>query len=70
MAETKKATITVNEVEYDFDSLTDQQKGMVSHLQDLDRKISSSQFNLDQLVVGRDAFINMLAKSLEEPKAE
>ena len=36
-------------------------------ISDLERKIGSTQFNLDQLNVGKNAFINMLAQSLEEP---
>ena len=40
---------------------------MVNHISDLERKIGSTQFNLDQLTVGKNAFINMLAQSLEEP---
>jgi len=43
---------------------------MLNHIYDLDRKLSSSQFNLDQLNVGREAFIKMLASSLEEVKEE
>ena len=50
--------------------MTDQQKIMINHITDLDRKLSSTQFNLDQLKIGREAFINMLAKSLEEPPVE
>lgn len=38
---------------------------MVNHCNDLDRKIRSTQFNLDQLSVGKDAFVNMLVSSLE-----
>jgi hypothetical protein len=34
---------------------------------DLDRKINSTQFNLAQLQVGRDAFMGMLKQSLEAP---
>jgi hypothetical protein len=39
---------------------------MISHIADLDRKIGSAKFNLDQLQVGRDAFVNMLTKSLTD----
>jgi len=38
----------------------------VNHVHDLDRKIGSSQFNLDQLNVGRNAFMNLLTESLAE----
>jgi hypothetical protein len=41
---------------------------MINHIGDLDRKIRSSQFNLDQLNVGRAAFMNMLKASLEAPQ--
>ena len=70
MAEKKTNVITVNDKEYTEDQLTDQQKGMINHITDLERKIGSTQFNLDQLQVGRQAFLDMLTKSLEEEKAE
>ena len=70
MAEKKTNTITVNDKEYTEDQLTDQQKVMVNHIGDLDRKIGSTQFNLDQLSVGKQAFIDMLTKSLDEAVEE
>jgi|TARA_R110000796_G_scaffold126789_1_gene241755 hypothetical protein len=66
MAEKKTNTITINDVEYTEDQLTDQQKVFVNHAADLERKIGSTQFNLDQLQVGRQAFLSLLTKSLEE----
>ena len=66
MAETKKTPITIDDVEYVFEDMTPQQQAMVNHISDLDRKIGSSQFNLDQLSVGKDAFITMLKNSLNE----
>lgn len=59
-------TVTINGTEYNADDLTDQQKTMVNHLADLERKIGSTQFNLDQLQVGHGAFMEMLTTSLEE----
>jgi hypothetical protein len=64
MGEKQTATITINEIEYTEDQLSDQQKVIINHVADLDRKIRSAQFNLDQLTVGRDAFVNMLTASL------
>ena len=69
MAENKK-TIVINDKEYTEDQLTDQQKIMVNHIGDLDRKIGTTQFNLDQLAVGKQAFVDMLTKSLDEPVEE
>jgi hypothetical protein len=47
--------------------MTKEQQLLVNHVADLDRKISSAQFNLDQLAVGKDAFIKMLKEKLTEP---
>jgi len=58
-------TISINDTEYSVDDLTQEQVAMVNHVADLDRKIASSQFNLDQLNVGRNAFMAMLTESLE-----
>ena len=69
MAENKN-TITINGTDYTEDQLTEQQKVMVNHISDLDRKIGSTQFNLDQLNVGREAFVNMLTQSLDQPAQE
>ena len=65
MAEKKTNTISINGTDYTEDQLTDQQKVMVSHAADLDRKIRSAQFNMDQLNVGKQAFMQMLTASLE-----
>lgn len=70
MAEDKKKTITVNGVEHNVEDLNDQQMAMVNHIQDLDRKLANARFNVDQLQVGRSAFVDMLAKSLESPVVE
>ena len=64
MVEKQTQTITINDKDYTEDQLTDQQKVIINHIADLDRKIRSTQFNLDQLTVGKDAFVNMLTASL------
>lgn len=66
MAEnTKKTSITIDEVEYFYEDMTQEQQVYVNHLADLDRKINSSQFNLDQLNVGKNAFIKLLKDSID-----
>ena len=71
MVEKQTATITIDGTDYTEDQLSDQQKVIINHVADLDRKIRSAQFNLDQLTVGRDAFMQMLNASLaEEPAGE
>jgi hypothetical protein len=66
MAEKQKNVITVNEKEYNVDDMTDKQKVMLAHVQDLERKINTTRFNLDQLIVGREAFAVDLANDLEK----
>ena len=74
MGKDKKTPITVNGTEYQFEDLTQEQQTLFNHCVDLDRKIASAAFNLDQLSVGKDAFIKLLeeslAKPVEEPKGE
>jgi len=64
--ETNKPQIIIDDKEYNFDDMTDQQKILVNHVADLDRKIGSTQFNLDQLMVGKQAFVTMLKQELEK----
>ena len=61
--------VTIDGKEYNLDDFTQEQKMMLDHCMDLDRKIASCQFQFDQLRVGKDAFLAMLKKSLEvEPQ--
>ena len=69
MGKNEKTPITIDNVEYAFEDLTAEQQVMFNHCIDLDRKISSAQFNLDQLNVGKNAFFTMLKNSLVAAKA-
>lgn len=62
----KKTSISIDNVEYFFEDMTQEQQMLVNHVADLDRKIGSAKFNLDQLQVGRDAFMGMLKAALED----
>ena len=66
MAEKKTTPVTIDGKEYVFEDMTQEQQTLVNHVADLDRKISSTQFNLDQLKVGQQAFIQLLKESLEK----
>ena len=68
MGKNEKTPITVNDKEYFVEDMTDEQRTMLNHINDLGRKLDNARFNLDQLAVGRDAFVNMLAASLEQIK--
>lgn len=65
MGKDKKTPITIDEKTYDFEDMNQEQQSIINHLIDLDRKISSARFNLDQLEVGKEAFLARLKLSLE-----
>ena len=67
MGEKKTTPITIDDVEYIFEDMTQEQQLLVNHVADLDRKIASTQFNLDQLSVGKQAFVQLLKEKLTAP---
>jgi hypothetical protein len=68
MAKDEKKTITVNDVDYNLDDLTARQSTLLNHVNDLDRKLGNAQFNLDQLHMGRQKALELLAADLEAPE--
>jgi hypothetical protein len=66
MGKDKKTPVTIDGTEYTFEDMTPEQQSMVNHITDLDRKLQSARFNIDQLQVGRNAFMQMLSESLAE----
>ena len=70
----KPAVLTLDEKEYVIDEMTDDEKMLLNHINDMQSKINTNQFMRDQLEVGKEAFINKLRESLEaepvEKKAE
>jgi len=68
--EDKKVIITIDDKDYTEDDLSNEQKIMINHINSLQQKINSAEFNLDQLRVGKDAFIQMLKGSLEVVQEE
>ena len=63
---TEKNTITINDKDFNIDDMNDEQKTLINHLADCDRKIGNSQFNLDQLFMCRDGILNRLFISLTD----
>ena len=70
MGNEKKTPVTIDGVEYKFEDMTQQQQMLLNHVADLERKIGSTKFQLDQLQVGRDAFFTMLKAALEAKPEE
>jgi len=66
MTEEKK--VTIDDIEYTQDQLSDEAKGCINHIQSLDQKIGSAQFNLTQLQGGREFFMARLKLELETPQ--
>jgi hypothetical protein len=62
--------VTIDDVAYDANDFTENQVALFNHCVDLDRKIGSTQFQLQQLNVGKDAFLSMLKQALAEQPAE
>jgi hypothetical protein len=62
---TIKTPITIDDTEYHYEDMTPEQQTMVNHVADLEKKINGTRFNLDQLMVGKDAFVKLLKTSLE-----
>ena len=67
MGKNEKTPITLDDVEYFYEDMTAQQQTLVNHIEDLNRKIGSAQFNMDQLLVGKQAFVTMLKEALVQP---
>ena len=61
----KPQMITINDVEYDATTFTEEQVIFTNHCLDLDRKINNMNFQLQQLQVGKESFLKMLTESLE-----
>ena len=66
----KKPVLNIDDKEYIIEDMTDEQKMMVNHINDLQNKQNTNQFMADQLSVGKEAFINMLRTSLTEEVEE
>jgi len=66
----KPAVLTLDEKEYVIDEMTDEEKMLINHINDMQSKINTNQFMRDQLEVGKEAFIIKLRESLEAEPAE
>ena len=66
----KKRVLNLDDKEYVIEDMTDEQKMMVNHINDIQNKQNSNQFIADQLSVGKEAFINMLRQSLNDEVVE
>ena len=70
MGKNEKTPITVNDKEYFVEDMNDAQREFLNHVQDLDRKLGNAQFNINQLHMGRQKAVELLADALENPQEE
>jgi len=70
MANKQSQIVTIDGTEYDAADFNENQLLLLNHTIDLDRKIGSTQFQLQQLNVGKDAFLTMLKEALKDQPAE
>ena len=70
MGKNEKTPITVNDTEYFVEDMNDTQQAYLNHIQDLDRKLGNAQFNIDQLHMGRQKAVELLANALENAPEE
>jgi hypothetical protein len=54
----------IDGVDYPVEQLNNEQILLANHIVDLERKLSSAQFNVDQMMVGRKAFLRLFEQSL------
>ena len=66
----KKPVLNFDDKEYVIEDVTEEQKTMLNHINDLQNKMNTNQFMSDQLTIGKQAFVEMLRKSLNEEKEE
>ena len=64
--QTKSTIVSIDGVEYVLENMSERQRILLDHVADIDRKIGSTKFSLDQLQVSRDAFFSMLKQALSE----
>jgi hypothetical protein len=70
MANQQSQIVTIDGVEFKVEDMTEQQQMLLNHVADLERKIGSTKFQMDQLQVGRNAFFGLLKQALEAKPAE
>lgn len=64
MENKKPQIVAIDGVEYDANNFNAEQVALLNHCVDLDRKIGSTAFQLQQLQGGKDYFIGLLKQAL------
>lgn len=72
MTEETKPTITIDGTDHAIEDLNDTQKRTLNHIADLNNKITTASFQLEQLKIAQSAMKNILKASFntEDTKEE
>ena len=70
MENKKPQIVHIDNVEYDANDFNEEQVLLFNHCLDLDRKINSTTFQLQQLQVGKESFLKMLKEKLADVPVE
>ena len=65
-----KPVLNLDGKEYVIEDMTDEEKQMINHFNDMQNKINTNAFMREQLEVGKEAFIVRLRESLNAEEAE
>ena len=65
-----KPVLNLDGKEYVIEDMTDEEKQMINHINDMQNKINTNGFMREQLEVGKEAFIVRLRESLNAEEAE
>ena len=65
-----KPVLNLDGKEYVIEDMTDEEKQMINHINDMQNKINTNAFIREQLEVGKEAFIVRLRESLTAEEAE
>jgi len=66
----EKPVLNLDGNEYVIEDMTDEEKQMINHINDMQNKINTNAFMREQLEVGKEAFIVRLRESLNAEEAE
>ena len=66
----EQPVLSLDGKEYVIEDMTDEEKQMINHINDMQNKINTNAFIREQLEVGKEAFIVRLRESLTAEEAE
>ena len=66
----EKPVLNLDGKEYVIEDMTDEEKQMINHINDMQNKINTNAFMREQLEVGKEALIVRLRESLNAEEAE